>query len=270
MEDTDIRLLADTSDVTRRGDVVIRTTGPWSAAVQALLQNFENAGFEGAPRFLRIDEEGREMLTYVEGDVFRHATPEIMTEAALAELGRLLRRMHDASTDFSLPDSMSWGHPLETAVPGETVLCHNDLSPKNVVFRKGLPIAFIDWDLAAPAPAVWDLGHCVWQFVPLVDDAGWIASGWPEPPPLPIRLRRVRALVDGYRLDRAARIGFGAIVALRMERTMTGIVALANAGEPAFIRFREQGVVAEIAAARRWVLRHVDEIEAALLTVPLD
>jgi hypothetical protein len=47
---------------------------------------------------------------------------------------------------------------------------------------------------------------------------------------------------------------------------MTGIVALANAGEPAFIRFREQGVVAEIAAARRWVLRHVDEIDA----VPLD
>jgi hypothetical protein len=96
MEDTDIRLPADTSDVTRRGDVVIRTTEPWSAAVQALLQNFENAGFEGAPRFLGINEEGREMLTYVEGDVFRHATPEIMTEAALAELGRLLRRMYES------------------------------------------------------------------------------------------------------------------------------------------------------------------------------
>lgn len=265
MEHTDVRLAADTSDVTRRGDVVIRTTGSWSAAVHVLLQNFENAGFEGAPRFLGIDDAGREILTYVEGDVFRHATPEIMTEAALAELGRLLRRMHDAAADFSLPDGVSWGHPLETAVRGKPVVCHNDISPKNVVFREGLPIAFIDWDMAAPAPAVWDLAHCAWQFVPLVADAGWIASGWPEPPPLPIHLRRVRELVDGYGLDRTSRVGFGAIVALRMERTLTGIDALADAGEPAFIRFRDEGVVAEIAVARGWVLRHVNEIDAALL-----
>lgn len=265
MEHVEELLTGDVSTVVRTGDAVLRTIGPWSPAVHALLLYLEDSGFDGVPRFLGIDDQGREMLTFIPGDVFRHPTPAVMTKAALAELGRLLRRMHDAAADFVLPDDLDWAHALETDVPGAAVPCHNDLSPKNVVFRNGLPEAFIDWDLAAPAPRVWDLAHCAWQFVPLVDDAGWIAAGWPEPPPLEIRLRRVRALVDGYGLDHDSRIGFGAIVALRMERTSTGIAGLADAGEPAFVRFREQGVIAEIDAARAWVRQHLTAIDAALV-----
>ena len=265
MDSGEEQLTGDVSTVVRSDDTVLRTTGPWSPAVHALLLHLEDAGFEGSPRFLGIDERGREMLTFVPGDVVRHPTPDVMTEEALAALGRLLRRMHDAATDFRLPSDLAWAHAPETDVPGAVVVCHNDLSPKNVVFGDGLPVAFIDWDLAAPASRVWDIAHCAWQFVPLVDDAGWITSGWSEPPPLTIRLKRVRALIDGYALDPSARVGFGAIIALRMERTATGIASLADAGEPAFVRFRERGVIAEIDAARTWVLQHLTEIDAALL-----
>lgn len=265
MDSGEEQLTGDVSTVVRSGDAVLRTVGPWSPAVHALLRYLEDTGFAGAPRLLGIDEHGREMLTFIPGDVFRHPAPEVMTETALAELGRLLRRMHDAAADFVLPDDLDWAHALETDVPGTAVPCHNDLSPRNVVFRNGLPVAFIDWDLAAPASRVWDLAHCAWQFVPLVDDAGWIAAGWPEPSPLEIRLQRVRALVDGCGLDHDSRIGFGAIVALRMERTSTGIAGLADAGEPAFVRFREQGVIAEIDAARAWVRQHLTAIDAALV-----
>lgn len=266
MERDEQVLAGAVSTVVRTGEIVRRSTGPWSPAVHALLRHLEDAGFDGAPRFLGVDDRGRELLSFITGDVVSQVRPDVMTENALAELGRLLRRMHDLAAGFALPDDLAWAYPLETEVPGDPVPCHNDLSPKNVVFRDGLPVAFIDWDLAAPAPGVWDLAHCVWQFVPLVHDAGWIHAGWPEPPPLSIQLQRMRALVDGYELGAASRIGFGAVVALRMERTSTGIVALARAGEPPFVRLREQGVIVEIDAARTWVRQHAPAIDAALMT----
>lgn len=43
-------------------------TGPQSPAVHALLPHFEAVGFDGAPRFLGIDDEEREILSYVAGE----------------------------------------------------------------------------------------------------------------------------------------------------------------------------------------------------------
>jgi len=50
----------------RVGSTVHRVTGPWTPAVHALLRHLERVGFE-APRVIGIDEEGREVLTYVAG-----------------------------------------------------------------------------------------------------------------------------------------------------------------------------------------------------------
>src|SRR5882757_497251 len=40
------------SVVYRRGDVVVRETGPWAPAVHALLRHLEQAGFTAAPRLV--------------------------------------------------------------------------------------------------------------------------------------------------------------------------------------------------------------------------
>jgi hypothetical protein len=56
-------LAGNVSTVVRIGDTARRTTGPWTPAVHALLRYLEVMGFEGAPRVLGIDEQGREMLT---------------------------------------------------------------------------------------------------------------------------------------------------------------------------------------------------------------
>src|SRR5215212_1013457 len=104
-------LLAGTvSTVVRIGDTVRRSTGPWTPAVHALLRHLEEVGFDGAPRVLGIDEQGREVLTYLFGDVPRRASPEIMTDGVLVELGRLLRRYHDAVAGFELPSGVTWHH----------------------------------------------------------------------------------------------------------------------------------------------------------------
>ena len=36
--------------------------------MHALRRHFERVGFDGAPRFLGIDEDGREILSFVQGE----------------------------------------------------------------------------------------------------------------------------------------------------------------------------------------------------------
>ena len=55
--------------VKRIGDTVRRPVQRWSPAVHSLLRHLEAVGFSGAPRFLGIDELGREILSFVSGEV---------------------------------------------------------------------------------------------------------------------------------------------------------------------------------------------------------
>ena len=95
------------SDVVRVGNTVRRVTGPWSPAVHALLRHLEAAGFDGAPRFLGIDERGREILSFVEGETLRPDIPN-WSEDLLAGVGSLLRRYHDAVAGFTAPADAAW------------------------------------------------------------------------------------------------------------------------------------------------------------------
>lgn len=56
--------------VYRRGQIVVRETGPWGATVHTLLRHLEDVGFAGSPRVVGsgFDEGGRETLTYIEGE----------------------------------------------------------------------------------------------------------------------------------------------------------------------------------------------------------
>jgi hypothetical protein len=51
----------------RIGATVRRPAGPWTPTVHALLDHLESHGFL-APRARGIDEDGREILSYLEGD----------------------------------------------------------------------------------------------------------------------------------------------------------------------------------------------------------
>ena len=248
------------SAVSRVGDTVRRSTGPWTPAVHALLRHLEGVGFDGAPRVLGTDGQEREVLTFIPGEVPDRASPEVVTERALAEVGGLLRRYHEAVSGFELPAGLSWYHP---ALPGaRTVVCHNDLAPRNTVFREGRPVAFVDWDLASPAPPAWDLAHAAWQFVPLSSDAGCARNGWASPPD---RARRLRVLCDGYGLPDRDRAGFSGIVVSRLETTASGIEALAAAGVEAHERLLTGGVPALVREDGGWVERNAAALDAALL-----
>jgi Ser/Thr protein kinase RdoA (MazF antagonist) len=250
------------STLAKVGDTVRRSTGPRTPAVHALLRHLEGAGFDGAPRVLGVDARGREVLTFLPGYVPRSASPDVATDRALSEVGRLLRRYHEAVSGFTLPSGIGWYGGADHDPGAGSVVCHNDLAPRNTVFREGSPVAFLDFDLASPAQPSWDVAHLAWQFVPLADDGGCARQGWSSPPDRPGRLR---LLCDGYGLSERERIGLPELLALRMEASASGIEALADEGVPVHRRWAEEGVPALIRDDRDWVERHREILREALL-----
>jgi aminoglycoside phosphotransferase (APT) family kinase protein len=176
--------------VERHGDTVRRGAGQWTPTVHALLEHLHDAGFEGAPRPLGLERDV-EILTFVDGGEATHSDEE------LARAGELIRAFHVASESFVPPVDADWQFMVGAPREG-SVVCHNDLSPDNTVYAPtGVPRAFIDWDLAAPAPALWDLAWAAYRFVPLYDEATCERLGYP----VGRQAERLRILCDAYGLE---------------------------------------------------------------------
>lgn len=177
---------------------VHRPPGPWTASVVALLRHLEDVGFDGAPRFLGYDDEGREVLTWVEGEAPTQPWPEWMrTDAALAAAGGLLRRYHDAAAGFVPPPGARWRRWMGSR--GGPIIRHGDLWPSNVVCRGGLPVALIDWEFAQPGTELDDLASLAAHWVPLMSEERAAMEGWTT---VPDRVPRLQILCSSYGLPR--------------------------------------------------------------------
>ena len=168
------------NEVVRVGDTVRRSPSERSGFVRELLALFEDAGWRGAPRFLGADAFGRETFGYIAGRAAVTA-PEraaARTDESLTEVARLVRAFHDLTHG--------------TALAGDRdVVCHHDLAPKNTVYAAGRPVAFIDWDLAAPGERIHDLAHVCWQYLDLGPGVTDVRA----------TARRIRLICDAYGLD---------------------------------------------------------------------
>jgi hypothetical protein len=140
-----------TPGVVRVGDTVRRPLKADAAYVHDLLLHLEQCGFTGAPRYLGVDEQGREILSHVDGFAPPHNGFRL-TEAAVRAGARLVRAVHD----------LTEGTPFAA---GSEVACHPNLSQPNFVFRDMVPIAIIDWDATGPGTRVANLGEFLWAFV---------------------------------------------------------------------------------------------------------
>lgn len=218
------------SEVVRVGATVRRRPYPGLDARfgEAVLQRLAVAAFDAAPRFLGYDGEGRQMLTYVEGNV----RPAPATDEELVAVMRVVRRFHD------LCDGR---------------VCHNDLAPRNTVWTtEGSPV-LVDWDLCAPGRPIEDVAHACWQFCALGPSEDVAASA-----------RRVRVAADAYGLAAPERAVLVEEIRTWQQRCADGIEARAAAGHKPWIELVERGAVHDVRASRAWLADHRAAFDAPL------
>jgi hypothetical protein len=183
------------SRVVRIGQTVRREVHQNTPAVKALLTHLEKEGFAAAPRWLGFDSEGRETLSYITGTAGNYPLkPYVLSESTLTRLGLLLRRFHDATVSFSLPENVVWQSAIDAK---REVICHGDAGPYNIIFRNNQPIALIDFERATPGPRVWDIAFVVYRFAPLCDSP---RQGF-TPAFLQEIARRIRVFLNAYRFS---------------------------------------------------------------------
>ncbi|MGW6208933.1 phosphotransferase family protein [Streptomyces sp. NPDC055089] len=235
-----------TPGVVRVGDTVRRPPSSSSAFVAALLTHLEGVGFAGAPHYLGTDKSGRDSFSYLPGWVpakFQH-----WSDGQVAAAGRLLRSLHDATAGSSLAGR----HP---------VVCHHDPGPNNCVFVEGRPMAFIDFDTAAPGNPLEDVGYGIWT---------WCVSSKARAVSVREQAAQVRILADAYGVSDGHRTGLIDAMIERQERNalwwqaqLTG--PLPHVATPRQIHDR----VAWSDRERAFVVAHRELFERALFGTPL-
>lgn len=144
---------------------VHRPTGPWTPAVHALLAHLAERRLDGIPSVLGIDDEDREVLSYLPGRTL-DAEIEQPTERALTAAASWMRRFHDAVRDFR-PGAVEWRQGMQ-ALGADEVICHNDPGLYNWVIVDDEFAGMIDWDRAGPGRPIDDLAFLCWSGVPLL------------------------------------------------------------------------------------------------------
>ena len=213
-----------TGGVVRVGDTVRRPLGAHSSFVHAMFRHLEARGLEGVPRLLGIDAKGREILSFLPGDVPTELGN--FSDLQLAAAARLLRNLHDAAADCELKGEC------------ETI-CHGDPGPCNSVFVDGLPVGMIDFDAMRPGRRREDVGYAAWLWLSIGDE-------------------RFSPELQGQRLATFAE-AYGAI---EMSDVVPAILAIQDVfstrpDAPANVRGWAQG-------CRAWLGRHLNAVSSGM------
>jgi hypothetical protein len=252
--------IANAGKVVRVGPLVLRPSSPHTASIHAFLRAVTSVGFDGAPVPVGVDQDGRERLVFIEGDVPLVPYPDwSQSDTALASVARLLRRLHDASAGFD-PQGLAWNGALADPVGG-SVVGHNDVEPSNVVFREGVAVALLDFEFAAPGRPVYDLAQLARLWVPIDDDIDRDRLGW-HPADQPARLR---AVADAYGLDGEGRAELLVAIDDAIDRIEAAVRRSVDAGDPnAVALWNRTGGGERFDRRRRWWATHHSRLAAAL------
>jgi hypothetical protein len=211
--------------VRRDGDVVVRRTGWWSPAVQALLVHLEAVGFAASPRFVGLDADGHERLGYIDGTSGMAAWRMVGADEGLRSYARLLRGYHDAVRGYEPARDAEWMLGRRALAPGELVV-HGDVGPWNTVWRDGEAVGLLDWDQAAPRPAIHDVAYALEYAVPFRSDEDAAAQiGFSTPID---RAARLRVFAEAYGL--ASTEGLVDAVIAEQEETLRVTLDVARRG----------------------------------------
>jgi len=255
-----------TEGVVRSGDTVRRPRGASSDRVEALLTYLERVGFTGAPRYLGVDDRGRDVLTFVDGEVAGRPAPEwVGSDDRARSVASLLRRYHDAVASFGVPKLFHDvspvrldGAPDPLPVP-QDLIGHRDVTLENVVFRDGAAYALIDFDLARPSSRIDDVCTMLQWWAPWqpIEDR-------PEPLVPADVFARAAMMVDTYGLDAHSRSMLVPLARNAAERTWYSMRLRAERDGGGWRRMWDSGAGDSIRRRQAWLKENEDALIAAV------
>ena len=138
------------------------------------------------------------------------------------------------------------------------LVSHRDYYPGNVVFRDGLPVALIDFDLARPTTRLYDIANALWYWAPLRDprDRAPAFTGADIP-------HRVAVFADAYGMTarhRAELAPFAVNMARRYHEDSRASAEL----DPVFRKLWEDGAKDALPRAGSWLREAAPAITARL------
>jgi len=215
----------------RRGNTVRRPAAANTEFVQRLLLHLEAAGVTWSPRALGLDEQGREVVSWLPG-----CAASVGADVDLAELTRIVRDLHDLTASL---------------VEGSACVVHDDLQPRNVIVDQTRPVGLIDWEQARPGRRVEDVANLCWSFIEPTpgSDPEEVAQKW-------------RQIVQGYGLDNPEELV--PTVLSRMTTCAEDIERNAALGSARHRRLANLGHDRAIRAMHDWTTSHRRSLEAVI------
>ncbi len=221
------------TDVVRIGDTVHRPIGLNSDYVHNTLTLLEEKNYKHAPKYLGIDDKGREILSYIDGEMGGGIE---WTDSQLMIVIKMLRDFHDATAGSELCN-------------GKETVCHRDIAPWNTVLRNNIPIAFIDFDGVEPGSCVEDIAYALWTFLEL---------GNPDID-IQTQTKRIKTMCDAYGFNEGKSL-VNAIV-VEQNRVLEIRKSMATSGKDSEIQEFSKDRIKVIEEEIKWVERYRNEIE---------
>ena len=232
----------------RVGDTVRRPTGPWTPAVHELLDFLAVAGLPRIPRVLGIDDRGREILTFLPGQVLDIGR-EALSDGQIGSAMQWLRSYHAAVAGFPR-DTRRWRFVERPLRAGE-IVCHHDSAMYNMAFDGDELVGVFDWDVAGPGIPLDDIAMFTWNSAVLFPDADAAEVA-----------HALRTIADGYGgLDPHEVLDH---VVTRMTDAADRIAAAQDAGDPGMLRLGEIGEPASTRARLAVLAARLPELHRVL------